>query len=139
VSELRSEDGFPTDASVRKGQPVVSGVLDYFPQALLAVAELSRVGNEQHNNGELMHWARGKSMDHADTIVRHLMQRGTWDETTWWDKLLGKVRTASVRHSTKVAWRALALLQEEIEVAEGLPMSRGSRQAPVKEVTGWTK
>jgi len=92
----------PSDSKARKDVPIVRGVLDYFPDAIAAVAEVSRVGNEQHNPGQPMHWAREKSTDHADCIVRHLMERGTIDV----DKL---------RHSAKVAWRALALLQIEIE------------------------
>lgn len=91
-----------TDATARKNAPIARGVLDYFPLAIAAVAELSRVGNEQHNPGQPMHWARGKSTDHADCVVRHLIDRGTVD-------------TDGQRHSTKVAWRALALLQEELE------------------------
>ena len=35
----------------RKEQPVATGVLDYFPDALLAVANLSLVANDQHNPG----------------------------------------------------------------------------------------
>jgi hypothetical protein len=99
--------------AVRKGQPVVRGVLDYFPEAIKAVAECSRVGNEQHSPGEPMHHARGKSPDHADALVRHLMDRGTVDSD-------------GVRHSAKVAWRALALLQEELEAA-GAPRARGAK------------
>lgn len=98
------------------------GLLDYFPAACAAVAELSRIGNEQHNPGEEMHWARGKSADHADCAVRHLMERGTIDADT-------------VRHSTKAAWRALANLQMELEEA-GAPLARGARvEAPAKTVT----
>lgn len=92
----------PTDAQTRKGLPVASGVLDYFPLALAEVARISKIGNDQHNPGQPLHWARGKSTDHADSLVRHLMERGTID-------------TDGGRHSAKVAWRALALLQEEIE------------------------
>lgn len=90
------------DAAARKAQPVARGVLDYFPDALLAVAELSRIGNEQHSPGEPLHWAKEKSTDEADALLRHLIDRG-------------KLDTDGVRHSTKVAWRALALLQREIE------------------------
>lgn len=92
----------PSDSKARKDVPIARGVLDYFPDAIAAIAEVSRVGNEQHNPGQPMHWARDKSTDHADCIVRHLIERGTLDV----DKL---------RHSAKVAWRALALLQVEIE------------------------
>jgi hypothetical protein len=92
----------PTDAAARKALPIVTGVLDYFPDALLAVAEVSRVGNDQHNPGQPLHWEKGLSTDHADSLVRHLIDRGTFD-------------TDGTRHSAKVAWRALAQLQVEIE------------------------
>ncbi len=94
----------PTDKQARKERPVARGVLDYFPDAIAEVANVSYVGNEQHNPGQPMHWARGKSTDHADCIARHLMERGTIDDD-------------GLRHSAKAAWRALALLQEELEAA----------------------
>lgn len=92
----------PTDAKARKALPVCTGVLDYFPDALAAVAEVSRIGNDAHNPGQPLHWSRGKSMDHADCLLRHLVERGTVDAD-------------GGRHSAKVAWRALAILQLEIE------------------------
>jgi hypothetical protein len=95
----------PTDAKQRKAIPIARGVLDYFPDAIAAVAEVSRVGNDQHNPGQPMHWAREKSTDHADCIARHLIERGTLDPMD------------SLRHSAKLAWRALALLQLELEEA----------------------
>ena len=94
----------PTERQARKNVPIYSGCLRYFPDALAAVAELSRIGNEQHNPGEPLHWAREKSTDEHDALVRHLMEAGTVD-------------TDGVRHSTKVAWRALAALQKELERA----------------------
>ena len=90
------------DAATRKAAPITSGVLDYFPDALLEVARVSKAGNDQHNPGQPLHWARGKSTDHADCITRHLLDRGTLD-------------TDGMRHTAKVAWRALALLQTELE------------------------
>lgn len=104
-----------TDSDARKDIPLARGLLDYFAAALVEVAKLSKIGNDKHNPGEELHWARGKSMDHADCIMRHLMDRGTLD-------------TDGLSHSVKVAWRALALLQEELE-AQGAPVSRGSRAA----------
>ena len=86
----------------RKALPLASGVLDYFPDALLVVAEVSRVGNEQHHPGEPLHWDKSKSTDEADALLRHLLDRGTYD-------------TDGLRHSGKVAWRALALLQRELD------------------------
>ncbi len=104
----------PTESKARKGVPMASGLLDYFPAALAAVAEVSKAGNDKHNPGEPLHHARGKSMDHADCIMRHLVDRGELDPED------------GQRHSAKVAWRALALLQEELE-AEGAPLPRGAR------------
>lgn len=86
----------------RKNRPIARGVLDYFPDALAEVAYVSKVGNDQHNPGQPMHWAKEKSTDHADCIIRHLIDRGKFDKD-------------GMRHSAKVAWRALALLQIEIE------------------------
>lgn len=100
----------PDDPAARKRFPVASGVLDYFPDALVAVAEVSYQGNEQHNPGEPLHWARGKSTDQDDTIIRHFLQRGTWD--------VDPVTGVRVRHSAKMAWRCLALLQLEIEAEQ---------------------
>lgn len=112
----------PTDSEARKGIPIVSGVLDYFPSAIAAVAKLSKVGNDKHNPGEPLHWARGKSDDHADTAARHLLERGKYD-------------TDGVLHSVKVAWRALALAQLELEEFEGAPVPRGAWAAdPVAPV-----
>lgn len=85
--------------------PVYSGVLKYFPDAILELARVSYVGNEQHNPGEPLHWSRGKSNDHKDALMRHLIDAGQIDDD-------------GVRHSAKVAWRALASLQLEIEKAQ---------------------
>ncbi len=92
----------PEDAAERKQYPVASGVMDYFPDAIVAIANLSFKGNEQHNPGQPLHWSRGKSDDHADTMMRHFLQRGTIDKD-------------GVPHSVKMAWRALAILQLEME------------------------
>lgn len=94
----------PSDKTDRKHRPIARGCLDYFPHAIAEVAHLSFVANEQHNPGEPMHWAREKSADHADCIVRHLIDRGDTD-------------TDGMRHSAKAAWRALAMLQLELEDA----------------------
>lgn len=98
----------PTDAKARKNVPLFRGLFLYFPDALCEVAELSRIGNEQHNPGEPMHWAKEKSTDEGDCILRHQMDVGTRD-------------TDNVRHATKVAWRALAQLQREIEAERHVP------------------
>lgn len=84
---------FPEDAAERKTYPVFSGCIKYFPDALAAVAHVSYLGNEQHHPGEPLHWDKSKSTDHGDALIRHVME-GEYD---------------------KVAWRALALLQMQID------------------------
>lgn len=86
----------------RKQIPVYSGVINYFPDAIKEVAKCSYAGNEQHNPGTPLHWDRSKSGDELDALMRHLIDAGTID-------------TDGIRHSAKVAWRALANLQKEIE------------------------
>ena len=108
----------PLTAAERKQYPVASGCLDYFPDALAEIAHLSYIGNEQHNKGQPLHWARGKSGDEADTMLRHFLQRGTLDSD-------------GVRHSVKMAWRALALLQKELE-AETKPAPSAEPAYPVQ-------
>lgn len=90
-----------TVAQERKGMPIFSGVLKYFPNALLEISKVSKAGNDQHNPGQPLHWDKSKSKDEADALVRHLLDSGTLD-------------TDGVRHTAKVAWRALALLEREI-------------------------
>lgn len=81
------------DAQERKDTPVYSGVIKYFPRALVAVSRLSREGNEQHNPGSPLHWDRSKSADERDALVRHII------DEDW----------------IHVAWRALANLEKHLE------------------------
>jgi len=94
--------GMPTDAQSRKGVPIYSGVMLYFPDALVEVARVSKAGNEQHHPGQPLHWDKTKSTDHGDALIRHQLEAGTKD-------------TDGYRHSAKVAWRALAQLQAELD------------------------
>jgi len=104
----------PTDSDERKQIPIFSGVLNYFPLAIAAVARVSKRGNDQHNPGQLMHWARGKSTDHEDCIARHLIDVETLTDGEYED-------------AAALAWRALAKLQELEERRLGKAPSRGSR------------
>jgi hypothetical protein len=88
--------------SDRKKIPIYSGVLNYFPDAIREVAKCSYVGQQQHNPMLPLAWDRSKSGDELDALARHLLEVGTIDND-------------GVRHSAKVAWRALANLQKEIE------------------------
>jgi hypothetical protein len=100
----RSDSSLPTGAKERKRIPIYSGFLRYFPRAVAAVAELSLIGNDQHNPGKPLHWDRSKSGDEHDALCRHLLEAG-------------KLDSDGVRHSTKLCWRALAALEKELEEA----------------------
>lgn len=106
MSNSTSEmDAQQFEAQKRKSTPVYSGVLAYFPDALKAVARVSKAGNDQHNPGQPLHWDRTKSTDEDDALMRHLI-----------DRAKGEVfDTDGQRHRAKVAWRALAALQKELE------------------------
>lgn len=93
------------DAKKRKDTPIYSGFIKYFPDAIAAVAELSRIGGEQHNPGKPLFWDRAKSADDLDAAMRHLT-----------DHAKGiLLDTDRVMHLTKTAWRAMAALQKALE------------------------
>lgn len=101
----KAAGSLPTDPAARKAIPVYSGFVKYFPRAMCAVAELSRIGNDQHNPGKPLHWDRSKSGDEMDALMRHLID----------DALGVPVDTDNVRHATKLAWRAMANLEKLLE------------------------
>lgn len=92
-------------AQERKDRPVYSGVIAYFPDALMEVARVSKAGNDQHNPGQPLHWDKSKSTDEDDAMTRHMIDRAKGI----------KLDTDGQRHRAKAAWRALAALQREIE------------------------
>ncbi len=96
-----------SDSKFRKDTPIFSGVLMYFPDAIAEVARHSKRGNDKHNPGQPLHWAKEKSKDHADCISRHLIDIGPQ-----WDALDPETQSL---HATALAWRALALLQTVLD------------------------
>lgn len=116
-ANVDSVDGvaLPSDAAERNEYPMADGLLYYFPAALAWVARCSKAGNDQHNPGEPLHWAMSKSTDHANKIIRHLMESGVDD-------------VDGIPHSVKVAWRALALAQEDLMARKGAPAGRNARR-----------
>lgn len=103
----------PTDPAARKAVPIYSGFIKYFPRAICAVAELSRIGNDQHNPGQPLHWARAKSRDELDALMRHLVD----------DAMGVPTDTDNVLHATKLAWRAMANLEKALEAQECQPVN----------------
>ena len=101
---LLEDPPFSSKAKERKDTPVFSGVLAYFPLAIKEVSKASKAGNDQHNPGTSLHWDRSKSGDELDALTRHLL-----------DHSINPVDDDGILHLTKVAWRALAALQKELE------------------------
>lgn len=98
----------PTNPDERKSLPIWSGVLAYFPDALLEVSRVSKIGNDQHNPGEPLRWSREKSTDHMDCVIRHMI-----------DDMSNPVDSDGGRHLAKAVWRLLARLQLNIEQEVG--------------------
>lgn len=117
----------PIDSNARKLVPLLSGCFNYFPAALAGVAKVSQAGNDKHNAGQPLHHARGKSADHGDCILRHLMDLQ--------DLLAARARGANIDDNVLLAeagslcWRALALSQQLHEAA-GAPLAPGAKEAP---------
>lgn len=106
----------PSGSAERKAAPIMTGVLDYFPLALAGIARISKKGNDKHNPGQPLNWARGKSQDHADCAVRHMVDRDALDPDTQEPHYLG------------AGWRILAYAQLAEEKRLGKPISRGSTE-----------
>jgi hypothetical protein len=109
-----------TEHQKRKEQPLFRGALAYFPDALAALAELSRKATEQHGQ-EVMHWDYGRSDDHGDCILRH---QTDYDEED----------SDGVLHAIKVLWRAAAQAQTLLESRdEALHKRRQAQRDRAKE------
>lgn len=101
----------PTDDKERKALPLWDFMFGYFPDAWLAVVDVAVQGNKQHNPGEKLHWARGKSMDQLNTAFRHQFDYGTGT----------KRDSDGVPHLAKAVWRLMAQLQLDIEAERSTP------------------
>ncbi len=132
----------PTDSAARKEYPMADGLLAYFPAALGGGARVSKQGNDKHNPGEPLHHARGKSGDHANCIVRHLVDvldlhakiRDADERSNHFCARPGTLsmvdnkayRARLLEEVSCLAWRALALSQEMHEVDEA-PVAPAAR------------
>jgi dATP/dGTP diphosphohydrolase, N-terminal len=95
----------PADYNARKALPLYDFMFGYFPLAWLEVVKVAVAGNNQHNPGERLHWARHKSTDQMNTAFRHLFDHGT-----------GVTKdTDGCYHLAKVIWRLSAELQLLVE------------------------
>lgn len=101
----RRSSTLPTTAAARKGLPLWTGFVMYFPDVFPEVAKVSVLGNQQHNPGQPLHWERGKSTDQMDAAFRHMLDHG-----------MGTTKdTDGTYHLAKAIWRLCAELQLTIE------------------------
>jgi len=98
--EVTNAEVVADKAQERKKIPVYSGFVKYFPNAIKEVAVCSRIANEQHHAGKPLHWDMDKSTDELDAMMRHLI-----------DHTSEPIDDDGIRHMTKVAWRAMAMLE----------------------------
>jgi hypothetical protein len=115
----------PTDSVERKNYPMLRGCVNYFPAALAGVAKISKLGNDKHNPGQPLHHARDKSTDHADCIIRHLIDT---------EDLLSANAPAEqiLIEVSQMAWRVLAYSQT-LHEKFGAPLAPGARVGKQKE------
>lgn len=107
----------PNDYKARKAIPLYTYLTQYSPNALVEVAKVAVAGNEQHNPGQPLHWAKGKSMDQLNTAMRHLFDHGmgnAYDEDDPWRDSQGQ----PIMHLAKAAWRLLAEIELLCEARE---------------------
>ena len=95
----------PHDAKARKALPLYTFLTQYFPDAIAELVKVSVKGNEQHNPGQPMNWARGKSTDQLDAAMRHLFDHGVGI----------RFGVDGQRTLAQAAWRLLAQLQLDLE------------------------
>ena len=95
----------PTENEARKALPVYDFLVGYFPAAFLEVVKVAVVGNQQHNPGEKLHWARHKSTDQLNTALRHILDHGTGNP----------LDVDGCYHLAKAIWRLSAELQLLVE------------------------
>lgn len=121
----------PTDSDERKNYALFRGCLRYFPAAIAGVSKISKLGNDKHNPGQQeMYHNRGKSQDHGDCVMRHLVDV---------DDLMAALERGEdisketiLNEASSMAWRALALSQE-IHEKFGYPLAPGAKSDAVKQ------
>lgn len=116
----------PVSSGLRKDLPLDAGCLQYAPAALVCFAAVSKIGNDKHNLGEALHHARGKSMDHADCVLRHQLDMHDAAPTRRNDP------AAELEEAACRFWRAGVELQEICERL-GAPLAPAARLSTTQD------
>jgi len=103
---------FGEDDKIRKSDwPIWDYMFGYFPKAWLEEVRVAVTGNKQHNPGQKLHWARGKSTDQLNTAFRHLFDYAK-------QKADGKIVPRDAKGMAVLAqsiWRLKAQLELDLE------------------------
>lgn len=83
--------------------PLATGLFNFFPDALAYVAIVSAVCNAKHHGPNSPLMLHDKAGSNPDALLRHFAGRGSIDPDS------------KLRHTGLLAWRALAMLQTELE------------------------
>lgn len=118
--------GLPTDYNARKELPLFDFLMGYFPDAFIEVVRVAVAGNLQHNPGEKLHWARGKSTDQMNTAFRHMFDHGR-----------GNLRDIDgCYHLAKSIWRLSAELQLILERETAQALAAHEHEEPWAKTPG---
>lgn len=117
----------PSDSQERKGIPLLSGCFRYIPAALAGMARWSKIGNDKHNPGEPLHHARGKSGDHGECVLRHLMDMQDILAAMERDGPNEQYVRALLNEADALFWRSGMLSQELHEKYDGAPLAPGAK------------
>jgi hypothetical protein len=124
-----------TDSAARKDIQLVAACLRYIPAALAQFALHSKAGNDKHNPGQPIHHARGKSMDHEECILRHLVDLQDIRAYIEREGLAFDVHVNPeheravamlIEEATAEFWRAGIFLQELCETYLDAPLAPGA-------------
>lgn len=112
---LSTEEGLPepSESQIRKATPVYRGFFRYFPKAIRAVTAVSQIGNNKHNPGEDLHWAKEKSTDEPDCVLRHMLDEAECEIEG--EIGAGGVDESGVLNLASTAWRAMANLERLLD------------------------
>lgn len=125
------------DSQARKDTPLLATVFGYFAAAMAGLARHCVRSNAKHNQNEPVHWARGKSTDHGECSLRHLID--TEEIKAWLRRNPGHPDHAAVlmtlEHEYDArTWRSAADAQEFYEEFRGAPLAFNARlPAPADE------
>jgi hypothetical protein len=114
----------PTDDKARKRLQAWAYLTEYFPDAFMAEVGVAVAGNEQHNPGQRLHWAREKSTDQMNTAFRHQLDYASGV----------KKDTDGQWHLAKAIWRLKAQLQLDIEAERAAQAEEERKVAEAAQV-----